>query len=198
MRCGTNEVMNVSLVDIGAAGVVLVAILLPPPTRRIERVYGARATDVGAEVAKFQADLAVRPGDGDAADQLADVLARAEQSDWAVRLAATVAQQEGSPSRWRAMLAVSAAHAGRLEMRPALMWGQKAQAACQAPGADCPVHEKARLELYVTALQAGVDSGVDPRLDLRAFGDAVERAVPTIQWRPTEKGKPEKPEKKGP
>lgn len=176
--------MKVGLIDIGAAGTVLVAILLPSPTRHIESVYGKRLAGVGAEIAKWQADLAREPGDGDAADKLADALLRAEQSDWAVRLAADVAMQEGSPSRWRALLAVSAAHASRLEMRPSLMWGQKAQAACAEPGAACPVHEKARLALYVTALQAGVDSGVDPRLDLRAFGDAVERVVPTIQWRP--------------
>ena len=87
------------------------------------------------------------------------------------------------------MLAVSAIHADRLEVRDAASWAKRALGACGSPGAACAPHERIRLETYAVALQAGVESGIDPRVDPRAFAEAVTNKLPTVHVRPPKKKK---------
>jgi hypothetical protein len=91
------------------------------------------------------------------------------------------ASAEKGPERWRAMVAVSAAHADRLEIGPAYEWADKALAACDEEGAVCADYERMRLELYVAALKAGFDSGIDPQKNAAGFADAVRKAAPLIR-----------------
>ena len=175
--------MRVGLLDITAAGVTLVAVLLPPPMRTVTAsppVSDALRSDVAAA----QADLVLSPRSGANARRLADRLIDAKQTDGAIRVAAAAASTEGITERWEPLLAVSEAHIERLEIKPALEWGQKALEACEAAGAACAVHERVRLETYTNALAAGVRSGIAPRIDPRGFDQAVKRSIPRIIVRP--------------
>ncbi|MBI4510797.1 MAG: hypothetical protein HY698_14280 [Deltaproteobacteria bacterium] len=172
--------LRVGLIDIGAAGVVLVAILLPAPDQKIEQIFAAESA-LAEEIATAQADLARGPQRGATVERLAGLLVMAGQSDWAIRAAADVAARDDARDRWRASLAVSAAHVERWEISPAHEWAQKALEACNVGSEECPVYEHVRLMTYARALEAGVRSGIDPRTDPRAFEDAVRRELPTIR-----------------
>lgn len=180
--------MRVGILDVAAAGLAAFAILLPSPPPRLEPVYEGKKAELVRPIAEAQADLASGKGRGEAADRLAELLLEAGESDWALRVAAAAAADEKAPDHWRAVLAVSAVHASRLEMKPALEWAEKALAACDRFRESCPPHERVRLDTYATALKAGVESGIDPRLDPRAFDAAIKRKLPTITVRPPRGG----------
>jgi hypothetical protein len=168
------------LLDIAALAVLVILIVLPMPSRAIDVLYVHDRAPLGPEIAEAQADLARHPDDAIAASRLSDLLVRARQTDWAVRVAARAAQVP-SPQKWRAQVAAAAAQAERVEFGPALEWAQRAMATCEEPGQDCPDFEKARLEMYVNALRAGWDSGIDPRTNPQGFQDAVRKTAPVIR-----------------
>lgn len=172
--------MRIGVLDLTAAVVLFVALVLPAPARPVRPLYGREESALALKLAEAQAEVARSPGDALAAARLADLLVDVHQSDWAIRVAAIAAHLE-SPDAWRAAVAASAAHMERREVGPALEWADRAVAACDRPGARCPDYERARLETYVTALQAVHDSGVDPKKNARGVFDAVERAVPLIR-----------------
>jgi hypothetical protein len=175
--------MRVGLLDIGAAGALLAALMLPSPSRPVKAVYAKETASLAMPIATAQADVARNPGDGNAVKRLADLLSRAHQSDWAVRIAADASRTE-SPERWRSLVAVSQTHVDRLEIAPAYLWATKALEACEATGADCPPYEHDRLDLYVTNLKVGLDSGIDPRRNPHAFENAVQKASPIVHIHP--------------
>jgi hypothetical protein len=166
--------------DYAAAGVVLVAILLPAPSKKVHPVYAGEAAARAAALASAQADLARNPKDRQALGRVADLLVANNQTDWALRVTGGAAS-EPAPDQWRAMLAVSGVHADRLDVKEAYDWGARALAACNAPGSECPDHERVRVELYVKAVKAGLDSGIDPRVDAEGFEHAVNAANPMIR-----------------
>jgi hypothetical protein len=170
----------VGLLDIVAAGALAVALLMPSPSRPIRPLYGKEAVSLAPRIAEAQARVALDPEDGTAAAALADLLVLARQTDWAIRAAVRAAPSE-SPDAWRAMVAASAAHVDRYEIRQGLEWAEKALAACEKDGAACADHERARLSLYAGALRAAFDSRIDPRRNPDGFTDAVQRAVPLIR-----------------
>jgi hypothetical protein len=175
--------MRVGLLDIVAFGALLVAIVLPSPSREVKSLYGytsATAAVTPAQIAEAQADVARDPASGAAAARLAELLVRARQTDWAVRAAVRPATAS-APDRWRALVALSAAHVDRLEIRPALEWAVRAVEACDADGADCAEHQHVRLDMYHTALRAAFDSRIDPRVNRKGFVEAAQRAVPIIR-----------------
>ena len=184
--------MRIGLIDIGAAGLALVVLLLPAPGVPMNPVFDGPAAALAPRIALAQADCWRNPDDGRAVERLVDLLLDAGETDWAMRIAG-VAAVRSFPERWRALLALSSVHAFRLEVRPAWDYAQRALAACQEPGAACPDYEQARLETYVAALGSGVDSGIDPRVDIKAFGDAVRRAAPIIRLGSQGKGPPPPP-----
>jgi hypothetical protein len=178
--------MRVSIIDVSAAVLVAVVLLLPGREPHLREVYRGAAAEDLRELALQQGTLVERPGDGAAADQLAAVLGRLGQSDWAVRVAGHAARV-ASPTRWRALLALSAAHADRVEVREAHAAAQAALAACDAPGADCPAHERVRMAVYFQQLDKGLRSGIDPRVEPERFRRYVSTAVP----RATVRGAPQ-------
>lgn len=182
------------LFDIGAA--VLVLIVLVMPGRDLHVGTGYRYVDAGAmpalldDVAEAQAALLRDPADGGAAERLAQILASrpVNQHDQALRLAGWSASHAGSPTRWRALLALSSAHADRIEIAEAHRFAGEALAACDAaPPAACPAHEKVRLRVYGEELAAGMAAiarGVDPRVEPERFRREMGEVHPTTTYRP--------------
>jgi hypothetical protein len=167
---------RVTLFDVSAALLVVVAIALPPRTPRVTATYPPIDAELGARIGELQARLIAVPGDGAAAEELADLLSQAGYMDWALRVAGAAAQHEGSPTLWRALRAVSSAHADRIELTEAFAWAQRALEACRTSAKDCLGHEQVRLGVYLDQLDAGLKSNIDPRLDPEAFRDAIARA----------------------
>jgi hypothetical protein len=172
--------VRIGLLDIGAAGVLLVALLLPAPAHPVRPLYNRVQAELAPRIALAQAEVARDPSDAAAAARLADLLVEVRQTDWAVRAAAQGAAAHG-PERWRAAVAVSAAHMDRREVGPAYEWADAAIKACDDPSAECPDYERARLDMYATALKAVRESGVDAKKNGKGVAEAVERAVPLIR-----------------
>jgi tetratricopeptide (TPR) repeat protein len=167
----------VSLVDIVVVVVGAVAIFLP--ARPLEGVAAARSTDDDQfALAAAEARARLAPDDGGAAADLSRRLMAAGQLDLAVEAPQLAAAKTGSPSRWRALLATSWAYAERLEVKDADEWAQRALAACQASA--CPSWEEVRIDLYVRHLDAGLRSGIDPKVDPDGFRRAGESALRTV------------------
>ncbi|HTE51488.1 MAG TPA: hypothetical protein VK698_11630 [Kofleriaceae bacterium] len=186
--------LRVGLFDIGAA--VLVVIVLVMPGRALHVGSGYRYVEAAElpalldDVARNQAALLAAPGDGAAAERLAQILASrpANQHDQAFRLAGQAAARADSPTRWRALLALSSAHADRIDIPEADRFAREAQAACDAaPPAACPEHEKVRLRLYGEELAAGMQAiarGIDPRVEPEQFRREMSQIHPTTTYRP--------------
>ena len=67
---------------------------------------------------------------------------------------------------WLPLLAVSMAHAERVEVRDAHKFAERSITECRKAGElICPPHEEARISIYYGQLDAGLKSGIDPRLD---------------------------------
>ena len=173
--------MYVGILDIAAAGALALVILLPSPSRPIKPQYVREMAALGPRIAEAQARVARAPGDTAAAAELADLLVRARQTDWAIRAAARGAMSE-APDTWRAQVAISAVHADRLELPLAGEWAHKALATCDAAATGCGDDDRGRLGMYVVALDAARASGADPKLNAKGMNDAVEKAVPLIRF----------------
>jgi hypothetical protein len=184
--------LRLNLLDVSAA--VLVAIVLVMPGRALHVASAFRYVEpedrlgLTSEIAVAQARLIAEPGDGEAAEDLSLLLARrpVNQHDQALRLAGTAAAEADSPTRWRALRAVSFAHADRLEISEAHVQATQALEACNRQRAACPDHERVRLELYVEKLTAGVEAiarGADPRADLAHFREEMRKIHPTATYR---------------
>ena len=184
--------IRVGLFDVGAA--VLVVIVLVMPGRELHVGSGYRYVEASAlpavlsDVAQAQADLQRRPNDGAAAERLAQILASrpVNQHDQALRLAGQVANT-ASPTRWRALLALSSAHADRIDIPEAHRFATQALDACTAaPAGACPEHEKVRLRLYTEELAVGMQAiarGIDPRVEPDRFRREMGEVHPTTTYR---------------
>ena len=173
----------VSLVDISAAVVVAVVILLPERTPVVEAHYPDTLDT--AKIGVYQAKLAEDPGDGRAAQALVNLLLEAGETDWALRVGGEAARHHDSPTLWRSYLAISSVHADRFDIKDAYDYAGKAMEACDRDGADCPDYERVRLLMYFNELQAGIDAihnGIDPRADPRKFRDAINSAYPHTRF----------------
>jgi hypothetical protein len=184
--------IRVGLFDIGAA--VLVLIVLIMPARALHVGSGYRYVEADAlpavldDVAQAQAALVSDPADGSAAERMAQILASrpVNQHDQALRLAGQAASHTGSPTRWRALLALSSAHADRIDIAEAHRFATEALAACTAPGSACPEHEAVRLRVYGEELAAGMAAlarGIDPRVEPERFRREVGATHPTTTYR---------------
>ncbi|HTL31709.1 MAG TPA: hypothetical protein VL326_01225, partial [Kofleriaceae bacterium] len=89
-----------------------------------------------------------------------------------------------SPTRWRALSAASVAYIEKVEAVPALEYVNKAIEACEAAGkvdpAACPTFELVRMQFYQQHLDAGVASGIDPKVDPAGFRKAGQSKVRQI------------------
>jgi len=179
------------LVDICAAVLVLFVLFMPERDVYVSTDYRfveAGQTDaVIADIARAQAQFVAHP-DGRSVDALAQLLATpaVRQHDQALRLAGDTADKTATDSRWRALSAIAVVHGDRIEIQEALAFGEKALAACDEPGADCPDYERLRLDLYVEQLRAGMRAiarGADPRADPDGFRREMGRIHPTATFR---------------
>jgi hypothetical protein len=191
---------RVGIVDLCVAIVVLAVILLPERSVTVSHAYEPEPGRL-REIALEQARLALAPGDAEAADRLARLLTDAGQTDWAIQIAGSAAKHSDRVS-WRALLAVSTAHAERIEVVDAHRFARLALDACLAAGPErCPSDERVRISLYFDQLDAGVKSGIDPRVDPAKYQRAVLAAMRIVRYRgsmPPDTDAPESPEKDQP
>jgi hypothetical protein len=170
------------MVDLAIAVVIIVAAVLPA------REMYASPVIKGDDASQFAIALAearamVKPGDGQAVEDLERRLSDAGQKDWAIETAVHASDRaKDSPTRWRALLAASVAYIDRLDVVPGLDYANRALAACHSAqesgdAAACPSWEEVRMTLYQQHLDAGVKSGIDPRRDPIGFRKAGESAL---------------------
>lgn len=171
-----------SLADVTVTIVVLVALFLPPRALSAASV-GKFDAEGRRQVAFAEARVAVNPGDGRAAYDLARQWSDAKEVDWAIQAAGVaVTRSQGSPTHWRALYALSMAHIDRYEAKEALAYANEALAACDAAAAtSCPNHEQAHVELQQRYLDAGVRSGINPRRDPKAFVEAANAGLRQVR-----------------
>jgi len=168
----------VSIVDIVVAGVAAVAIFLP--ARPLEGVAAAKGDDEARfALAAAEARVRVVPDQGANAEELSRRMIEAGELDYAVEGAAEAARVlRAKPTRWRAQLAVSKAYAELRDVKPARDWAREALAGCREVGPPaCPAWEDVRIDLYAAHLQAGIDSGIDPKVDPDGFRHAGEKGL---------------------
>jgi len=170
------------MTDVVVGIVVAVALFLPPRVLMAQPVDKLDAESRTA-LAFAEARVAAHPDDGAAVYDLVRRLGDAKQSDWGVQAAAVAAaRSEGSPTRWRAMLATSVAHADRFEAKEALEYATASLAECARAGeVTCPSWEQVRVELYQRHLDAGVRSGIDAKKNPVGFREAGEAALRTVR-----------------
>lgn len=178
---------NVGLVDLAVVTVVVVLVLLPGREMFTSPVHkGDDAAQFAVALAEARTMAAPKDGVflGDFARQLGD----AGYKDWAIEVAVTGAKQAGgSPTEWRALLAASVAYVDRLEVVPALDYANQALTSCRAMQDGCPSWEEVRMRLYQQHLDAGVQSGIDPRNDPKGFRAAGESALRSIRLNSSER-----------
>lgn len=191
---------RVGILDLCLAIVVLAVILLPERSVTVGHAYEPEPGRL-REIALEQARLAVTPGNSEAADRLARLLTDVGQTDWAIQVAGSAAKHSDQVS-WRALMAVSTAHAERIEVVDAHRFARLALDACLAAGPErCPVDERVRISLYFDQLDAGVKSGIDPRIDPASYQRAVLAAMRIVRYRgsmPNDTKAPVSPEKEQP
>lgn len=185
---------RVSILDLTAAIIVFVVLILPQRSLTVSRAYAA-SDEATRDIALYQARLAADPGDVEAAETLAELLTEAKQTDWAVQVAGEAARHN-EPMSWRALLAVSLAHADRIEVADAHRFAAQALEKCRQLGpATCPGDEEVRLSMYYFQLDAGVRSGIDPRHNPLGYQEAVFSSMRVVRVRGGGDQAPDKPER---
>ena len=176
----------VSLIDFAVIAVVAVAIFLP--AREMYASAAIKGDDFGAALA--EARTMATPGDGKAAEDFTRKLGEAGLKDWAIESAVRMSERaKESPTRWRALIAASVAYIEKLDAVAALDYANRALAACQVArekgdATACPSWEEIRMRLYQQNLDAGVKSGIDPKVDPVGFRNAGESALRHIRIGP--------------
>lgn len=173
----------ISLVDFAVIAVVAVAIFLPP--REMYAQNAIKGDEFG--VALAEARTMASPGDGKAIEDFTRKLGEAGLKDWAIESGVRLSDRaKDSPTRWRALIAASTAFIEELDVVPALDYANRALAACEVTrekgdAAACPSWEEIRMRLYQQHLDAGVKSGIDPKVDPKGFRRAGEAALRQIR-----------------
>ncbi|MFT3697318.1 MAG: hypothetical protein QM831_29515 [Kofleriaceae bacterium] len=170
----------IGLFDIVVVVVIVVIAVLPPRAQYTVPAIKADDTTQFA-IALAEARTIARPGDGAAIDELTHKLDEAGQKDWAIDFSVLASDRtKDSPTRWRALVAVSTAYVDRFDVAPGLDYANRALSACDQHPEACSPADKVRLELIQQNLDAGVKSGIDPRKDRRGFMKAGEKALMQI------------------
>jgi hypothetical protein len=178
---------NVGLVDLAVATVVFVLIVLPG--REMHTTSVLKGDDASRfALALAEARTLAEPTNGAHVADLARQLGETGYVDWAIEVAVAGASRAAeSPTEWRAQLAASIAYVDRLEVVPALDYANRALTACRAKREECPTWEEVRMKLYQEHLDAGVSSGIDPRVDPKGFRAAGESALRSIRLKSVER-----------
>jgi hypothetical protein len=139
-------------------------------------------------MAVAEARTIAHPQDGVAISDLARRLGEAEQKDWAIEAAVAGAKAaKGSPTEWKALLAASIAYVDKIEVVAALDFAGRALTTCRGLQTGCPTWEDVRMSLYQQHLDAGIKSGIDPKVDPKGFREAGERALRPIRLNSSER-----------
>ena len=173
---------QIGLVDLAVITVLLVMVVLPP------REMFASVAAKGSETDQFSLALTEArtfsdPADGQKVSDFARRLSDVNYKDWSVEAAVAGSKRAaGSPTEWKALLAASVAYVDKIDVVPALEYAGRALATCRALRPDgCPSWEEVRMSLYFEHLDAGVKSGIDPRIDPKGFRRAGEAAIRSIR-----------------
>ncbi|HEY5947841.1 MAG TPA: hypothetical protein VIV40_20215 [Kofleriaceae bacterium] len=186
-----------SLVDFAVLAVVAVAIFLP--AREMYAQNAIKGDEFG--IALAEARTMASPGDGKAIEDFTRKLGEAGLKDWAIEAAVRMSDRaKDSPTRWRALIAASVAYIEKLDVVPALDYANRALSSCEstreaeaarekatgqkATVSACPTWEQIRMQLYQQHLDAGVKSGIDPKVDPAGFRRAGERSLRQIRIGP--------------
>ncbi len=174
---------GIGLVDIGIAVMVLVAVVLPPRTMYASSALKGVDGDGRYAIALAEARTIAHPDDGALAADFARRLGAANFKDWAIEQAIRGSERsKGSPSRWRALSAVSGAYADKLQIDEAFDYASRALSACDSAGPTaCPAWESLPLELFVRHLDAGMKSKIDPHSDPDGFRREGESAIRSVR-----------------
>lgn len=168
----------VGLIDLGVLTILIATVVFPP--REMYADSAIKGTpDERYAVALAEAKALAHPDQPVHVDKLSDTLGQYGFKDWAIESALQgLERTKGSPNYWQALLATSVAWVDRLDAKQALAWAKKAYQECEKTGGlACPTWEKARMEIYIQHLQAGVDAGIDPRRNPKAFREAGEGKI---------------------
>jgi hypothetical protein len=170
-----------SLLDLGIAAVVAVALFLP--AREMQAAPAIKGDQFS--VALAEARTQAHPSDGAAIEDFTRKLGDVGMKDWALESAVRLSDKaKDSPSRWRGLIAASVAYIEKVEAVPALDYANKAIEACEAAAktdaAACPTFELVRMQFYQQHLDAGVSSGIDPKVDPAGFRKAGQSKVRQI------------------
>lgn len=168
----------VGLVDLGVLTILIAAVVFPPREMYADAAMKGTADDRFA-LALAEARTIARPEDPVRLEKFQHELGEVNFKDWAVEAAIDgSARTKASPEHWRSLLAVSVAYIERLEAKPALKWAIDAFKACEKVGEPaCPNWEKTRMEIYRDHIQAGVEAGIDPKRNPKAFREAGEGKI---------------------
>ncbi|MDX2090978.1 MAG: hypothetical protein SFX73_24175 [Kofleriaceae bacterium] len=172
---------RIGIVDLAVVTVILGMAVLPP-----REMYASAATP-GDDSTRFALALAeartiAHPQDGAVLTDFARRLGDANQKDWAIEAAiAGATAAKGSPTEWKALLAASVAYVDKIEVVPALDFANRALTTCRGMSSGCPSWEDVRMSIYQQHLDAGIKSGIDPKLDPKGFREAGESALRTIR-----------------
>lgn len=168
---------TIGLVDIAVVTVILAMVVLPP-----RRMYASAAVP-GDDAARFaiataEARTIAHPQDGANVADFARRLGDANLKDWAVEAAVDGAKAaKGSPTEWKALLAASVAHVDKIEVVAALDFVNRALTICRGLPGGCPAWEDVRMSIYQQHLDAGIQSGIDPKVDPKGFREAGEKRL---------------------
>ncbi len=179
--------LRIGILDIAALVIVLCALFLPRGSSRVEGAYDRIRDGNPREITKSLADLegrlAADNNNQRSAEELARQLEAIGQHDQALRVAGA-ALSIGGPSSWRALRAISYAHAERLELEPALQYAERAIRTCEQAANDCDPQDQIRLRLYHDELEVGVKAekeGIDPVKQPDRFRQRIHELHPTSQ-----------------
>lgn len=185
---------NVGLVDLAIITVLFVMVVLPP--RPMYASAAAKGFDDRAQfaLALSEARTIADPANGELLADFSRRLGDANYKDWSIDAAVVGAKRAaGSPTEWKALLAASVAYVDKIEIRPALDYGTRALETCRALPGGCPSWEDVRMSLYQQHLDAGVQSGINPKLDPKGFRAAGENAIRSIRLNTQERENPRTP-----
>lgn len=173
------------VLDFAALVLLGVVIVLPPRGTNVTQAQPILSPATVEEISEYQARLLANPGDGVAAEELAETLLEAGYSDWSLRVAGDASRAKDSPTLWRSFRGLSTTHAERIEISDALRWGEQALVECRKDAVSCPPHEEIRLQIYVEQLQVGLNSGIDPKADPAGFREAISQSgIRNIRLKP--------------
>jgi hypothetical protein len=175
------------LLDLAVIVFVAIVVLVLQLGRARTAVPAPDDVELRYALALAEARVDAHPADGAAVEDYAHLLVQAGLKDWAVDATLHAAQTApDSPTKWRTLLAASDVYGIRNDAKNALDFAEQSLAACDSAGdAGCPRWERNRVKPWRDYLRCGVDSGIDPRRDVKGFKAAANSCIHLIRLKST-------------